>query len=52
MRSSIKLVLTLIVSISFYGCQKYLDIVPDNIATMDDAFKDQGECPKGISDLL
>ncbi|MBD1432898.1 RagB/SusD family nutrient uptake outer membrane protein [Sphingobacterium sp. DN00404] len=49
MRSLIKIVLTIMVSISLYGCQKYLDVVPDNIATMDDAYKDRVSAQRALA---
>src|SRR5690606_39386675 len=49
MRSSIKIILTLIVGISFYGCQKYLDVVPDNIATIEDAYKDRVSAQRALA---
>jgi len=49
MKLAIKLVLITIVSISFFGCQKYLDVVPDNIATIDDAYKDRVSAQRALA---
>lgn len=36
----------LTISVSFSSCKKYLDIVPDNVATLDNAFKLRNEAEK------
>lgn len=36
----------LTIVVSLYSCKKYLDIVPDNIATIDNAFTDKTEAEK------
>ncbi|MCL3778948.1 RagB/SusD family nutrient uptake outer membrane protein [Prolixibacteraceae bacterium JC049] len=37
----LKYLFTLFVALNFWGCNDYLDIVPDNIATIDNAFVDK-----------
>ncbi|MEC3878585.1 RagB/SusD family nutrient uptake outer membrane protein [Parapedobacter sp. 10938] len=49
MRSSIKIVLLLIVGISLHSCQEYLDIVPDNVATIDHVYKDRVSAERALA---
>lgn len=49
MRSVIKTIIAVVLSGSLYGCQNYLDVVPDNIATIDDAYKDRVSAQRSLA---
>lgn len=49
MKLAIKIVLTVVTIGSLYSCKKYLDVVPDNVATLDDAYKDRVSAQRALA---
>ena len=51
MKNTIKIMIILLSGCFFISCNKYLDVVPDNIATIDNAFTDRNQAEKFLYTL-